>query len=80
MYLHVYDWPENGELIVPGLLNDVQMAAVLSDENRTALPIQKQSPSGVRIDLAEQQPFEYATVVALQLHGQPNVASQDKAR
>ena len=31
LYLHVFDWPENGELLVPGLKNDVQHAHLLAD-------------------------------------------------
>ena len=78
LYLHVYDWPENNELLVPGLVNEVITATLLSDENRKPLPFQKQSPNGIRIDLTGQKPFEHATVLALRLDGDPKVESVEK--
>ena len=73
LYLHVYDWPERGELVVPGLANNVKSATVLSDDKERLLRVKKQDPHGIRIDLSGQRPFEHATVVALQLDGDPKV-------
>ena len=78
LYLHVYDWPENNELVVPGLVNDVTTATILSDEDKKTLPTRKQSPNGICIDLTGQKPFEHATVVVLQLDGDPKVESGDE--
>lgn len=37
LYLHVFDWPENGELLVPGLQNKIKHAYHLSDPKKTDL-------------------------------------------
>ncbi len=39
LYLHVFDWPANGNLVVPGLVSDVESAYLLSDANKTPLTV-----------------------------------------
>ena len=36
LYLHVFDWPKDGELVVPGLKNQVTKAYLLADADRFA--------------------------------------------
>ena len=31
LYLHVFDWPKDGELLVPGLKNEIRQAYLLAD-------------------------------------------------
>ena len=42
LYLHVFDWPADGNL-VPGLKNEVAKAYLLSDRSQTALTVEKGS-------------------------------------
>ena len=39
LYLHVFDWPEDGTLIVPGLKNKVKQAHMLADRRTETNPI-----------------------------------------
>ena len=74
LYLHVYDWPKNNLLDVPGLESKVKVARVLSDDQRKPLRVESQD-GGVRIDLTGQLPFEHATVVVLEFEAKPKIKS-----
>ena len=39
LFLHVFDWPKNGQLQVPGLKNDISKAYYLNDPSKKSLPI-----------------------------------------
>jgi len=39
LFLHVFDWPERGELKIPGLINTIDKAYYLNDPLKTALKI-----------------------------------------
>jgi hypothetical protein len=39
LYLHVFNWPVNGKLVVPGLKNEVRKAYLLADTNRKGLNV-----------------------------------------
>ncbi|MBL4559947.1 MAG: alpha-L-fucosidase [Labilibaculum sp.] len=39
LFLHVFDWPENGELQIPGLKNNIVKAYYLKDTTKTPLKI-----------------------------------------
>ena len=42
LYLHVFDWPSDGKLRVPGLFNQVRAAYLLADASGTKLPVVRQ--------------------------------------
>jgi alpha-L-fucosidase len=66
LYLHVFDWPSDGQLFVPGLKNKVEQAYLMDGWNAV-----ETSPTeeGVMISLPPQAPDEIASVVVLQVHG-----------
>ncbi len=66
LYLHVFDWPETGELPVPGLRNRVQQAYFLADG--TALQTREQDP-GVVVSLPAKAPDSINSVVVLKVKG-----------
>ncbi len=66
LYLHVFDWPENGELLVPGLKNPIQQAYLMAD--RTALET-RQRDSGIVISLPRQAPDDIDSVVVMKVSG-----------
>ena len=72
LYLHVFDWPRDGQLRVPGLKNLVHRAYVLGDAKKTALSWRRDGPD-VLVQLPRQAPDEAASVVALELDSQPAV-------
>ncbi|UCC99778.1 MAG: alpha-L-fucosidase, partial [Phycisphaerales bacterium] len=68
LYLHVFDWPKDGKLLVPGLRNSVAGAKLLADGREL-----KTSPThdGVTIDVPAQAPETIDTVVVLEVKGKP---------
>jgi alpha-L-fucosidase len=79
LYLHVFDWPADGRLRVP-LRSGVRGAAMLVDP-QTALPVHAEAERVV-IELPEKAPDPVASVVMLELSGEPAVlpiASAGKA-
>lgn len=75
LYLHVFDWPSDHLLKVP-LANDVKSAFLLADPAR---PIEcKKCATGLEILLAGEAPDPIASVIALDIEGEPRVvASSD---
>jgi alpha-L-fucosidase len=77
LYLHVFDWPKDGELTVPGLKNKVKQAYVLADavENARAQLLEvAQSEDGVTVKVPAAAPDKIASVVVLEIEGKPDVA------
>jgi len=71
LYLHVFDWPKNQRLTLPGLLANRPVKAFLLDSGKT-LSCNKQE-NLVTISLPEQMPNPIASVVALDIEGKPEV-------
>ena len=71
LFLHVFDWPADGVLIVPGLGNDAKHAALLADRG-SALSIERVE-SDVRITVPKEAPDEICSVIALHVAGRPIV-------
>lgn len=67
VYLHVYDWPKSGRLVVP-LKNELVSARVLGHGAVRAW----RSDDGITVDVAAVTPHPHATVVALALDGPPD--------
>lgn len=66
LYLHVYDWPADGKLLVPGLKNAVGQATLLDG----GLQLQTESTDeGVTISLPAEATDEHASVVVLKVAG-----------
>ena len=62
----MFDWPEDGELLVPGLQNQVQQAYLMADT--TALETRRQD-SGIVVSLPAQAPDSINSVVVLKVSG-----------
>lgn len=71
LYLHVFDWPHDGKLIVPGLENEIISAYALTDKN-TMLPIEK-AGMVASINVSNVIQSNYATVIVLEIEGKPVV-------
>lgn len=74
LYLHVFQWPEDGQLIVPPLKNVVQGAWLLADEKRAALAFKRHEGKTI-VTLGEKLSKDSAIVVVLQIKGKPKPVS-----
>jgi alpha-L-fucosidase len=72
LYLHVFDWPSNQMLVVPGLGNKAIRAYMLADINQEELPITAEQ-GGINIQLAVQAPDLINSVIVLDIEGDPAV-------
>jgi alpha-L-fucosidase len=78
IYLHVFDWPKDGKLVVPGLKNKVRKAVMLADK-KTKLKTTVKGDDLV-VTLPAEEPDENLSVIALSIKGElkivePAVAS-----
>ncbi len=73
LYLHVFDWPADGKLVVPGLQNDVTKAYLLADDARAMLPTTR-TEEEVVVSVSAKAPDAIDTVVVLEIDGEPSVA------
>jgi len=71
LYLHVFNWPANGQLIVPSLGNKVVKAYALASP-KTRLKVETLESDKV-IDVRKVNPDKVATVIVLEIKGKPVV-------
>ncbi len=75
IYLHVFDWPRDGKLVVGGLKTEVKSAWLLADKANTIftkLKVTRVNPLDVRIDgLPKAAPDQSDSVIALECAGEP---------
>ena len=79
LYLHVFDWPSDSKLLVPGLKNQVEKAYLLTAKHH-ALACES-SPDGVTISMPATAPDAVSSTVVLKVKGpleidQPLLAQQ----
>jgi len=67
LYLHVFDWPSDGKLLVPGLRSAVTSATLLVGEKKLAA---SNSAEGVIITLPQASPGKISSTIVLKTHGQ----------
>ena len=69
LFLHVFDWPQNGELTVP-LTTPVKKAYVLG---KSSMRLKVESRNGTTISVPTAAPDPNATVIVLEIKGAPQV-------
>jgi alpha-L-fucosidase len=67
LYLHVFDWPKDGRLEVPGLRNEVKKAYLLADKSHGTLPVNRLSEDRLVVSVPEKAPDPVNTVVVLEI-------------
>ncbi len=72
LYLHVFDWPKDGKLVVP-FSNKITKAYLLA-ESKTNLKVTAGKENST-IQLPSYAPDKIASVVAVEFEGKPNVQS-----
>ncbi len=74
LYFFVYDWPANGQLVIPGLANR-PVRAFLLDGGR---PLQfSAADNSVSITVPAAAPDKTASVIALDIQGAPRIVKPD---
>jgi alpha-L-fucosidase len=68
LYLHVFDWPANGELVFPGCLNKVRLAYILSDKTQPILATSRKNDA-ILISVPKTPPDTIDAVIVLDLKG-----------
>jgi alpha-L-fucosidase len=66
LYLHVFDWPADGKLFVPGLKNEVKSAALIATHKKISAA---RTDSGVMLTVPATAPDKIATTIALNVKG-----------
>ena len=71
LYFHVFDWPTDQMLIIPGLGSPIRSARLLSDNDRPL--VWERGDADVHISLPPLMPDDRCTVIALEIEGRPVV-------
>jgi len=77
LYLHVFDWPANGKLVIPGILNDPKTAYLLADAGKSHLTVSRQEDALV-IDIPTESPDSINSIVVLDVAGKPDISNPPK--
>ncbi|MGQ1786146.1 alpha-L-fucosidase [Saccharicrinis sp. GN24d3] len=78
LYYQVFDWPKNGELLIPGLKTKVKSATFLADKKGNPLEMRRDGDD-VIVNLPSVPPYEIANVIKMKLAGIPVVDNSAKA-
>jgi alpha-L-fucosidase len=69
LYLHVFDWPENGSLDLGGLKSDFKKAYFLSEAGKSAIKVSRINSSDLRLTVPSIAPDPINTVIVLETEG-----------
>jgi alpha-L-fucosidase len=71
LYLHVFDWPTDGKLLVLGLRNEPGSAALLASGKKLGA---RKTTGGVELEVPGAEPDPLSSTIVLRLSGKPEVA------
>jgi len=69
LYLHVFNWPANGNLVIGGLKSNIMKAYLLTDPDKKALSFNRIDPLDMNIHVPAQAPDVVNTVIVLETKG-----------
>ncbi len=82
LYLHVFDWPENGNLVLEGLENNPASVTLLQGGKKLDWKELKGNTPGIQINVPREAPDQISTVLKIEIEGELKVEkmlpSQDK--
>jgi alpha-L-fucosidase len=70
LYLHVFKWPKDGKLLVPGLGNEVESAMLLATNEEMKF---EKTTEGVELHVPKKAIDPNASVIKLEILGEPRV-------
>ena len=71
LYLHVFQWPTDGKLVVPGLQNEVALARLLATGQDLSFA---RTAGGVTVAVPETAPDKISSTVMVKIKGRPEIA------
>ena len=77
LYLHVFDWPEDGRLVVPGIGNHVVKAQLLAAPEARFAALELEGNIVLRM-LPEAAPDQHVSVIKLTVEGAPVIFESPK--
>jgi alpha-L-fucosidase len=66
LYLHVFDWPKDGQLLLPGLKNAIESAVLMAGGKKLTTVA---NPEGLVVNLPETAPDRISSTVVLTIKG-----------
>ncbi len=76
LYLHVFEWPEDGKLVVPGLVSRPEKATLLADPKKE---LEWDYQAGTSVIFLPDRPSDpYVSVIAVEFSEDPEVARSPK--
>jgi alpha-L-fucosidase len=72
LYLHVFNWPGDGRLLIPGLKNDATKCYLLTTLGKKPLALRR-TAEGLVISLPAEAPDPFSSTVALKIKGPPRI-------
>ena len=72
LYLHVFDWPTNGKLLVPGIYNKVSKTYLLNDPEKKTLATTRIEDTRI-ISVPLTAPDKINSVIVIDVAGKPDV-------
>jgi alpha-L-fucosidase len=66
LYLHVFDWPSDGKLLVPGLRNQPKSASLLATGKKLTAA---STPEGLVLSLPKDAPDKISSTILLKING-----------
>ena len=70
LYLHVFNWPDDGKLVVPGLKNKISSANLLASGDKLKT---SSDEAGVTVSVPANAPDKISTTIILKLKGAPQI-------
>ena len=78
LYYHIFDYPKDGNLIIPGLKTEIKSVYFLADPEQKTLPKVRKG-NDIHIDLPEKAPYAMANVLKVELNNAPEVDNASRA-
>jgi alpha-L-fucosidase len=73
IYLHVFNWPKDGNLVVGGLKSDVKTAYLLTDKNKKPLALKRLDAGNLNVSLPANASASPDVVIVLEVNGKIDV-------
>lgn len=78
LYLHIFDWPADGKIVLYGLQNKIKKACALANP-ATKISV-KQNSAQLSIPVSGMKKSDFATVLVLEIEGKANVVNKPEIK